>query len=253
MANKNGDFNFRARQMQSTHAWLRLHACDFTGALTISDSAFPVVRDPALLPAPDAPALYSLPYRLSLVLRGSAEAALGNCERAREYLFAARDDMDRRRTLHDWYWRMFLESGLTELWLAERSPTQAQRFLDVTLTTAERTWQALAWDANARVALAELDVPRAQHCIAQALSTMEGYELPLAAWRVHATAFELHQNSGHRDLAERHRALSRETIMKLANSLPAEEPLREIFLSSPITRKILGAAETPNLRAQGAA
>jgi hypothetical protein len=105
-------------------------------------------------------------------------------------------------------------------------------------------WQALAWEGNARVAMAELDDPRARDCIAKALSTMEGFEVPLAAWRVHATASELHQTAD-QDLAARHLALSRETIMKLANSLPAEEPLRRIFLSAPMIRKILGDSEAP--------
>src|SRR5208337_4091525 len=104
------------------------------------------------------------------------------------------------------------------LWLAEGNPAQArhqaERFLSVTLTTAERTWQALAWEANARVAMAECDAPRAQAYIAKALSTMEGFELPLASWRVHATASEFHRNAGDPDSAERHRALSRETIVK---------------------------------------
>jgi hypothetical protein len=113
-------------------------------------------------------------------------------------------------------------------------------------------WQALAWEANARVAMAELDVPRARDCIAKALSTMEGFEVPLAAWRVHATASELHQSSADRDLAARHLALSRETIMRLANSLPAEEPLRRIFLSAPMIRKILADSEAPRGRAKEA-
>jgi hypothetical protein len=88
--------------------------------------------------------------------------------------------------------------------------------------------------------MAELDLTRAQDCIAKALSAMEGFEVPLASWRVQATAFELYQNSGNRDLAERHLALSRETVMKLANSLPTEEPLRQTYLSAPVIRKILG-------------
>jgi hypothetical protein len=33
--------------------------------------------------------------------------------------------------------------------------------------------------------------------------------------------------------------------MKLANPLPAEEPLRHILLSAPMIRKILGDSETP--------
>jgi hypothetical protein len=78
---------------------------------------------------------------------------------------------------------------------------------------------------------------------------MGGFEVPLAAWRVHATAFELYQNSGNRDLAERHLALGHETVMKLANSLPTEEPLRQTYLSAPVIRKILGNdVEKPRLR-----
>jgi len=64
------------------------------------------------------------------------------------------------------------------------------------LATAEHTWQGLAWEMNARVAMAELDMTRAHDCVANGLSAMEGFEVPLAAWRVHATAFELYQNSG---------------------------------------------------------
>ena len=35
------------------------------------------------------------------------------------------------------------------------------------------------------------DFTRARDCIANALSTMEGFEVPLAGWQVHATAAEL--------------------------------------------------------------
>jgi DNA-binding winged helix-turn-helix (wHTH) protein/tetratricopeptide (TPR) repeat protein len=245
MAHKNGDYFLRARAMQLCRAWLHLHACDFAGVLAICESAVPLVRDPVLRAAPGSPPQFPWPFQQSVVLRGSAETALGEYDRAREYLFAARDDMARQKTLNDWYWRMPLESGLTELWLAEgnlaQARPQAERFRSVTLTTAERTWQALAWEANARVAMAERDTARAQECIARALATMEGFEVPLASWRVHATAFEFYRNAGDRNSAERHRALSRETIMKLADSLPAEEPLRHIFLSSPAVRRIVGA------------
>ena len=256
MAHGNGDYAFRPRTLQLCRAWLHFQACDFAGVLTICESAVPLVRDPELRAAPSSPPQFPWPFQQSVVLRGSAEAALGEYDRARQYLFAARDDMDRRSNLNDWYWRMPLESGLTELWLAEgnlaQARPQAARFLNLTLTTAERTWQALAWEANARVAMAELDAPRAHESIAKALSTMEGFELPLASWRVHAIAFEFYQNAGDRDLAERHRALSCDTIMKLANSLPAEEPLRQTFLSAPIVLKILREGETPSLRSRGA-
>jgi hypothetical protein len=100
--------------------------------------------------------------------------------------------------------------------------------------------------------MAALDLTRAQERIAKGLSAMEGFEVPLAAWRVHATAAELYRRMKSRELAKRHLALSRETIMKLANCLPAEEPLRQTFLSAPMVRKILGNGETPGLRAKEA-
>jgi hypothetical protein len=127
--------------------------------------------------------------------------------------------------------------------LAQARP-QAERFLQVTLATAERTWQALAWDANARVAMAASSMARAHECLANALSTMEGFEVPLAAWRVHATAAALYEGTGNRDAGEQHRVHSRATIHRLANSLAAEEPLRTTFLSAPAIAHILGDART---------
>jgi hypothetical protein len=112
----------------------------------------------------------------------------------------------------------------------------------VTLATEERTWQALAWEAHARVAEAELDLPRAQECLARAVVTMKGFEVPVAAWRVHATAAALYARLGRSDVAAQHRTLSRATILHLAQSLPTEAPLRHTFLASPAVGQVLGEA-----------
>ena len=72
---------------------------------------------------------------------------------------------------------------------------------------------------------------------------MEGYEVLLAHWRVHGTAFELYERMEDRKAAEEHRQLSCATIMKLANSMPNNEPLRGIFLSAPAIRRILSDEE----------
>ena len=72
---------------------------------------------------------------------------------------------------------------------------------------------------------------------------MEGYEVPLAHWRVHGTAFELYERMEDKKAAEEHRQLSCATIMKLANSMPNDEPLRGIFLSAPAIRRILSDEE----------
>jgi DNA-binding winged helix-turn-helix (wHTH) protein len=103
----------------------------------------------------------------------------------------------------------------------------------LSFATAERTWHGLAWEANARVALANQDRTRARECIGEAVSAVEGFDVPLATWRVHATAAHIEEESGNSDAARSHREVSRRTILRLANSLPEEEPLREMFLSAP--------------------
>jgi DNA-binding winged helix-turn-helix (wHTH) protein/tetratricopeptide (TPR) repeat protein len=243
MLDKNANYHWG----QGAHlhrAWVNLHAMDFAGVLAICNARLPMIRDPAPHPVREYPTPHPYLILKCLFLMGSAETALGNHESALEQLLTARAIMDRSAVAFAWVWRMPLESALTELWLAKgdlaQARPQAEKLLRIALASAEHTWRALAWEVNARVSMAELDLTRAQDCIVKGLSAMEGFEVPLAAWRVHATAFELYQNSGDRDLAERHLALSRETVMKLANSLPTEEPLRRTYLAAPVVRKILG-------------
>jgi DNA-binding winged helix-turn-helix (wHTH) protein len=223
--------------LQVHQALLHLHALDFMGVLAICRSALALLRDPALRAAPP-PQL-----RRALICAGSASAAVGDYARALEDFSAAASDMDRQTVFLDWYWRMPLAAGLTELWLAKgdrvRARLEAERLLEMSLATEERTWQGLAWEINARVALANRDEARARDCIARGVSTVQGFEVPLAAWKVHATAAHIEEESGHLESAHLHRDASRTTIMQLANSLPEQEPLRKIFLSAPAVARVL--------------
>jgi DNA-binding winged helix-turn-helix (wHTH) protein/tetratricopeptide (TPR) repeat protein len=233
MAERNGD-SYRSQTLRLYQAWLHLHAMDFAGVVEICDSVLPSLADPPWRPW----------GRFCHVLLGSAHRALGNYVLAQEHLFTVRDEMDRHTVIHDWLHRMMLQWALVELWLAKgdvhRARAETDKFLDFTQQTAERNWQTQAWEMSTRVAMAELDTTRAEDSVAKGLATMEGFEVPLASWRVHAAAAELHEHTGNNELTEYHRALSRDTIMKLANSLPAEEPLQKTFLSDPAVRKVLG-------------
>src|SRR5271166_1794775 len=244
---KNSD-EYRAKTLRLYLAWAHLHMMDFEGALKICETSFPHPENSVLGHGADSSCALPEEARISLIIKGSAELALGNCDLALEHLLTARSAMDQEMVIIDWYWRIQLQSTLTELWLAKgdlnQARTEAERFLEVTLATAERTWQALAWEANTRVAIAQRDFERAHECITKALSTMEGFEVPLAAWRVHATAAELYRGSEKIKQAEHHLELCRATILKLADSLPAEEPLRKTFLSAPSVRKVLGDTKT---------
>jgi DNA-binding winged helix-turn-helix (wHTH) protein len=224
-----------AQGLRFWRAWLSVFAMDYAGALGICESATRSLGDS--VSPPD--------QRFYLAMAGTAEVGLGNHERGLEHLSLAIQEMDRQMVMNDWHCRLVVESALTELRLAKgdivHARAQAERFLQAALATAERTYQAFAWEVNARVAMAESDLARAQDCIAKALSTMEGFEVPLAAWRVHATATELYTLVGNKKSAEHQRELSHATILKLANSLPAEHSLRKTFLSAPSVSKILAS------------
>jgi DNA-binding winged helix-turn-helix (wHTH) protein/tetratricopeptide (TPR) repeat protein len=227
---RNGD-HYRAQTLCLYSAWLHFYAMDFDQVVKICKSILPLVDLAERTPW----------RRFCLVLAGSAEAALGRETRALDRLLKVTEEMDRQTVIHDWYTRMLLESALTELWVAHgdiaQARVQADRFLKRTLATAEHTWQALAWETSARLAISDLDLERAQECVAQALESMEGFETPLAEWRVHATAADLAQRTGDAERATQHLKISGATILRLANSLPANHRLRATFLSAtPVSR-----------------
>jgi len=232
LADKNGD-RYRGQTLQLYRAWIHLYAMDFSGVLEICNSILPSLDEPNRRPW----------RRFCLALTGSAEAASGRHGAAATQLIAARKEMERQPVIHDWYCRMIIGQALTDAWLAKGDLTQArpeaERFLELTLATAERTWQALAWEASARVAMAAGDDHRARTCIARALATMEGFEVPLAAWRVHASAADVEGRLGNQREAGRHRALGGATVLALANSLGEHEHLRETFLAAPPVRAII--------------
>jgi DNA-binding winged helix-turn-helix (wHTH) protein len=238
MVEKNGD-RYRGQTLYLYRAWVQLHAMDFAGVYEICESVLPKLGEPAWSPW----------RRFAHVIAGSAEVGRGNHERALEHLLMAKGEMDRHQVIHDWYCRMLLQSALTDLWLTRgdlpRARKEGEAFLAVACTTAERTWQAMAWEANARIALESPDLEHARRCISNALSAMDGFEVPLAAWRVHATAAELSERLGDMGAAEHHRELGRDTILTLATSLPPEHPLRRTFLSTPSVSKLLAGSGIP--------
>jgi DNA-binding winged helix-turn-helix (wHTH) protein len=232
LADKNGD-RYRGQTLQLYRAWIHLHAMDFPGVLEICNSLFSSFEEPARRPW----------RRICLALTASAEGALGRCGAAVDRVTEARNEMDRQPVIHDWYSRMMLGQALTDACLAKgdltKAGAEAERFLALTQATAERTWQALAWEAGARVAMARTDDHRARTCIDNALSAMEGFEVPLVAWRVHASAGELERRRGNQRVAGRHRSLGRATVLALANSLVDHQRLREAFLAAPPVRAMI--------------
>ena len=154
-----------------------------------------------------------------------------------------REEMDRQRQLLDWFWRLLQRWALAGLWLSRgelgRAREEGELLIADACATEERTWQALAWDVNARIALAGDDYGQARDLIERGLAAVDGVEAPVAAWQVHATAAEVLEALGETGSAHSHRQLSRDIVLRLAASLETYEASRRTFLTSPAVARVL--------------
>jgi DNA-binding winged helix-turn-helix (wHTH) protein/tetratricopeptide (TPR) repeat protein len=174
------------------------------------------------------------------ILLGSSLLALGQVERSGHCFEEAGDVSQRSRALMDWCRHMPLGLCAGEHRLARgelaRARQEAERVRDLASGPGERTYLALAGDLLARVALAEGDRAAAGEAIDAALAALEGTDLPLAAWQVHATAAGIASSI---DAAASHQALAAQAVERLATSLGVVPALRESFLGAAPVRAIL--------------
>ena len=117
---------------------------------------------------------------------------------------------------------------------------ETEDLLKSVLSTADPELHALAWEMKARVAMDEKDWDSARQSIESALAVLERFEVPLVAWRVHATAWDLYRTDN-QNRGEQHLRLAKELIMKLANSFEPGEHLRDTFLGGAPVARVMAA------------
>jgi DNA-binding winged helix-turn-helix (wHTH) protein len=240
LAERNAD-RHGGRALLLYRCWAQVLAMDFARARAGCAS---------VSPSPDQP-LRTFPRHFWLTLDGMAAAGLGEYEVALERLLTVDEEMDRQPQLVDWYWRLLQRWALAGLWLSrgelERARKEGTLLVANASATAERTWQALAWDVNARIALAGDDPRQARDLIERGLAAIDGIEAPVAAWQVHATAADVFETLGETGSAHSHRKSSRDTVLRLAASLDTYEASRRTFLTSPAVARVLASAGRPRL------
>jgi DNA-binding winged helix-turn-helix (wHTH) protein/tetratricopeptide (TPR) repeat protein len=142
-----------------------------------------------------------------------------------------------------WWWRLMARLECSNAWLMagdiSSARISAEDFLESALSTADPFLQALAWDLKARVAMAERDLTGAREYIQRALTIVDKFEIPVAAWQACGTAWQLHQQLKEQKKAEANRERAESCILKIANSFEPDEPLRKSFLNAAPVRRIL--------------
>jgi tetratricopeptide (TPR) repeat protein len=229
LARKNGE---DAWMFITVETWLRGLCFDFGGVLQLSKM---IMRS-------DAEQHAAQPRTIAMMACGYAEIFRGRLAEALQFFAIVRDPRKTPKFFLHWHWRLHAELGATEAFLnagdVANARRQADGFLQSALSTAEPNMQAHAWDVKSRTARAAKDFDSATECIHNALAILDRFEIPLAGWQVHRTAWNLYAALGDREKADRHRARAQRLIMSVADSFEPGEPLRESFLAAPPIRRI---------------
>src|SRR5262249_22250802 len=119
-----------------------------------------------------------------------------------------------------------------------KAGVEADGFLESALAISDPNLRALAWDMKARIAMAMKDWNGAAGYIQEALAILENFDIPMATWRIHATAWDLYCHMNDRVTALNHRARAQAVILNIANSFERGEPLKESFLNAATIRGV---------------
>jgi DNA-binding winged helix-turn-helix (wHTH) protein/tetratricopeptide (TPR) repeat protein len=223
---------YLANTLRLYRAWGRVIAHEFKSARDVCEAIAPGWDSSGTIDRAFPPAFLPCEERIRLVTLGAAQTGLGQYDAALAHLEAAREQMLESPVVLHWYWRTAVEWVLAQLWIARgdrvRAACHAKDLLELTAAGAEATWRALALEVAAQIAMSEHDLPRAREHITEALSTVDSFEVPVAAWRVQALATKFFESTGDSALAQHHRELARTAALRLGDSLPAGHAFRKI-------------------------
>jgi tetratricopeptide (TPR) repeat protein len=216
--------------------WLRTLCYDFEGVRRLSKT---VMRS-------DSGQHASWVRTISRISSGQAGLYQGNLDKALECFSQVHDPRITSNFILHWRWRLQAQLGMAEARLRAGDITGAHREADEVLSSAfsaaDPNMRALAWEMKSRVARAENDFNSAREWVDRALAVLDRFDIPVAAWQVHSSAWNLYVDRGDRESAGRHRTCAKELIMRIADSFEHDEPLRESLLTAPPVRRVLGKA-----------
>ena len=161
---------------------LRTQALDFQGAREIAEATLPDARE-------------GFPRLITLVGLGEALLGLGAYDRAMACFDEVTESPQRSGFRLDWIFRLPLYRARGQLWLERREFDRARQdalmVCELAALPGQRTYLALGRRLLAEILMAEGRHAEAEAEIEKARAAIEGFEAPLAEWRVYATSAEL--------------------------------------------------------------
>ena len=167
-------------------AWLRTLTSDFDGARRLCEPILKLGLGRA----------GRTPKAMALLFLGHAEIGLGNSSEAVRH-FSEVEEMTNEKFYLYWYWRMQAQLGTSSAGLETGNLANARQeadcFLESALSTDDPNLQALAWEMKARIAIAAGEWSEAEQSVLQSLAILQRFDVPIAAWQVHATAWDVYR------------------------------------------------------------
>ena len=212
-------------------AWLRTLVFDFPGAQRECNE----LTRSSVYPSGQARTIGRLAAGLEALEHG-------RWDEARRHFEDVRDPTHTPKFFLHWYWRTHAHVGLVRARLhagqIANARSEADRLTDAALGIDDPNLLALAWDARAQVAMAESNWVDARQSIDRAFTALARFDVPISAWRVHATASELYRKLGQSEKAATERERGRAHIVALVESFGPDEPLRFAMLSAESVRRV---------------
>jgi tetratricopeptide (TPR) repeat protein len=206
-------------------AWLHEQAGDFASARALCEHVLAQAQETQ----------HTTGYFFSLLLLGCAHHGLGQAEHAWHCFNAILQQIEHDPDALEWIFQLPLRYALSEYWLSQAAfdpaRQEAERLCELAAQPGERTYLALGKSVLAKIALAEQQWELAEAELSQALAVLEGADVPLAAWRVYATAAQLYEQRGHSTEAKQYWTRSAAVCTRLADSLGNTLELRQSLLA----------------------
>ena len=182
-------------------------------------------------------------YVIDQIAAGNMALQQGRNSEALEHFGRVQELDEHTKFFMHWAWRMVAHLESSNAWLLcgniMNARTEADGLLKSALSTSDPYLQALAWEQQAKVALAESDLPGARESIERALAIVDSSETRSGAWQTFAAASEVYRHARQLKTAETYRDRAESCILQIADSFEPDEPLRATFLNAGPVRSIL--------------
>jgi tetratricopeptide (TPR) repeat protein len=208
-----------------TLAWLYVEAHDFLGSIRLCEG----ISDGLLRDTPFT--FYFQRAVLAKAYHGMRDLA-GTWASANDILRDLRDSDDGLDFTIYTQFHYCLSDHYIQVGDLAKAREHAMILHAYTVKAPDRNHLALAYRLLARIAMIGGGHAEATAYLEQAVDMLSDGPLPLAAWRVHLLAVELHRDTGAEDRAIYHWRRYAETIHKLAGSFDEGDTLRVSLLSA---------------------